>query len=310
MLVPVPPAAQAAELPVWAQRIEGPSEPGLDELQCRWLGTAGFEIRTAKATILIDPFFTRISLWQLLLGPVRPDPEQIKPYLRPTAAIFVSHSHWDHLLDAPMATRLSGATLYGSAETLQVARAEGLPASQMSLLEGHGVVTVGDVTIEAIPSVHSRIPTQMFVGGKLPPTVSLPMGFLSYKHGPVYGFLIRWRGRTLYHCGSADFSDREVAGTKVDVLLQCLAGWKNSPHLWERLRDRLQPQVVVPMHHDDFFRPLSEGYHEVMFANVAEALAGIRQAMPDATILQVPLLQSFRVWAAEGVPLPAANPGP
>jgi L-ascorbate metabolism protein UlaG (beta-lactamase superfamily) len=299
-------AAQADSPPHWVQRLAGTAPPGPDELQCRWLGTAGFEIRTARTTVLIDPFFTRVSLTTLLKGPIRPNPAMIRPYLHATHAVFVGHSHWDHLLDAPTIARMTGATLYGSDDSLRVARAEGLPGSQTTLLRAHGIVTVGDLTVEAIPSVHSHIVTQWFVAGDMPKTVTTPMGFLSYKHGPVYGFVIRWRGRALYHSGSADFVDSEMSGRHIDVLLQCLAGWKSSPHLWERLRDRLQPRVIVPMHHDDFFKPLSAGYHEVMFADTRNAYTAIRRTMSDVTLIPLDPLEGIRLQARDAA-VPAAK---
>lgn len=268
---------------------------GSGELAIRWLGTAGFEIRTAKTTVLIDPYFSRVPLWRLLTGPARPDMATIRRYVTRADAVFIGHGHFDHLLDAPAIARLTGATLYGSADSVRLAQAEGLPRKQLALLHGGETIRVGDLEVVPVRSDHSDVATQWVVRADMPPLIRLPMGFRDYGAGQVFGFWLRWRGHTLYHCGSAQLREAELQGRPAETVLVCLAGWKSSPDLWGRIRRTLHPRALMAMHFDNFFRPLTAPLREVLFANRAEALKGMAAANPGAQVIEPALLQEFRL---------------
>ena len=291
--------AGAAPLPAWLTTGDGSALPGPDELAVRWLGTAGFEIRSAKAGILIDPFYSRTPLLPLLTGPARPDEAAVKARVRPVQGVFVGHGHYDHLLDAPTAARLTGAGLYASASALAVAAQEGLPARQRHALRAGEVIRLGDLEVEVVESRHSSMPTQLLAGGELAPGAKVPLGFLAYKNGPVYGFLIRWRGRSLYHSGSAEVLDANLRGKRADVVLICLSGWKSTPDVFGRVYQALRPSVIAPMHHDDFFKPFEAGFQENPLAYHGEALGVIRRDAPGAAILGVDYFDDHRLAARD-----------
>jgi L-ascorbate metabolism protein UlaG (beta-lactamase superfamily) len=79
--------------------------------------------------------------------------------------------------------------------------------------------------------------------------------------GGAYGVLVAHRGVSVYHNGSADLIDAELAGKHADVLLVGLAGRQATPHYLSRLTEALGPRVIVPTHHDAFFAPLDRGVH-------------------------------------------------
>jgi L-ascorbate metabolism protein UlaG (beta-lactamase superfamily) len=255
-----------------------------DELTVRWLGTAGFELKTPTTTLLIDPYLTRAGLFKLMTGPARSDCRAVTRRFDRVDAILMGHSHYDHLLDGPAIARDFGAKLIGSRDTVRIGRAEGLPDSQLQEVQGGDRVEIGDFTIEVVPSVHAKLFTQVWVGGDMPEHFEMPLGFMDYKNGPVFGFLIHWNGRTLYHCGSADLIDDQLAGHRADVLLQCIAGWKSDQTVFARMARALDPRVVVPMHQDDFFRPFKKGMRLSPVAYMDEAIAHIRREMPAATV--------------------------
>jgi L-ascorbate metabolism protein UlaG (beta-lactamase superfamily) len=293
-------SAPPVQPPGWLGPADGIHPPGPDALDVRWLGVAGFEIRTGKAAILIDPYFSRTPLWDLLSKPVKPDLERIHRYLRPVQAVFVGHAHFDHLMDAPEVAKELNIPLYCSDQGERIAAAEGLNASLQRALTPGTIVRVGDIEVEAIESRHSDMPTQMLAGGDVAPNIKWPMGFLAYRNGPVFGFLIRWRGRSLYHSGSAQILDAAATGHHADVVLQCLTGWTSSPHIFERVNATLTPRVIIPMHDDDFFKPLDAGWSENPLARRKEGLAAMHKAMPGASIVTMGFLETLRLKAAEG----------
>lgn len=291
--------AGAAPTPAWLTKGDGTAMPGPDELAVRWLGTAGFEIRSAKGALLIDPYFSRPSLGALLAGPARPDEALVKARVRPVQAVFVGHGHFDHFLDAPLVAKLTGATLYTSETSINLAAQEGLPASQRRAVRPGDVLRVGDIEVEVVESRHSSMPTQALAGGPMAPDAKLPLRFLEYKNGDVFGFLIRWRGRSLYHNGSAEFVEEGLGGSRAETVLFCVSGWTSTPGVWKRVYDTMKPAVIMPMHHDDFFKPFEAGVQENLLAKHAGALATIRRDAPGAAIVDVDFFDDHRFRARD-----------
>lgn len=295
-----PEAPPARPAPEWlAPRAEHSRPLGPDEIAVRWLGTAAFEVRTARGAILIDPHFSRHNLWQLLSGPIAPDEARIAQDVPQADAVFIGHAHHDHVIDAPTVARKLEAPLYGSVDVARVARASALPAEQMRTLHGGERIAVGDMVVEAIPSRHSDMITNTLVHGTIPEDVRLPMRFWDYKHGQVFIYAIHWRGRTIYHLGSAEIVEQHLGRRSADVVLLCMSGWKDNPGVFERLERALDPRVMVPMHHDDFFRPLSEGFHEGQLAFMDGGTRALRRAMPAASLVSLDLFQEMRLRAEE-----------
>lgn len=301
-VLPASPAGSADQVPPAAPAwfAPAPERPvGKDELAIKWLGTAAFEIRTARGSLLIDPHYSRHNLFQLLKGPIRPDMARVRRHLEPVQAVFVGHAHHDHLIDAPAAAGLLQAPFYGSEDAAKVARLEGLPESQIHTLTGGEKIRVGDMTVEAVASRHSHIITNVMVNGNIAPWTQLPMRFWDYKHGQVFTYVVHWRGRTVYHFGSAEIVEASFRDRRADVALLCLSGWKDNPSIFGRLDATLHPRVVVPMHHDDFFRPLEEGFHPGQLAFVGEAFPTIRREMPESHLAEPALFQEYRLSAPE-----------
>jgi len=282
-------------MPTWLHEARGPL--GADQLSLRWYGTAAIAIRTRATTIFIDPYFTRDPLLRLIFGKAVPRPDEWPGDLPEPAAIFISHGHFDHLLDAPLLARRTGATLHASDLGVRIARAEGTPDAQLHGLRGGERIAVGDLEVEVIPGEHSRVATQLLYRGDLPADLRMPLWFLTYKCGPVFNFLIHWRGRTIMHTGSAQIREEYLRDRKVDVALVCLAGWTATPDLWPRLRDAVHPDVLVPIHHDNFFRPLAAGFREVPVAFSRMAFARIGQEMPETEIVQTDFSRELRLEA-------------
>lgn len=302
LLVALPaPAAEAPPLaaPDWLRAADPARPVGPDELAVRWLGTAAFEIRTAETSILIDPHFSRHNVWQLLAGPLTPDMARIEKHLPKADAVFIGHSHHDHMVDAPAIAKKLDVPLYGSEDTSRVALGAGLPARLVKTLQGGERVRVGDLTIEAVPSEHSDIITNWLVAGRIAPDAKPPMRFTQYKHGPVFTFVVHWRGRTVYHFGSAEMIEPVMKGRKADVAMICLSGWKDNRPIFGRIAGALAPSVVVPMHHDDFFRPLEAGFHPGQLAFVDEAYPAIARDMPHSALVKLDLLDEFRLSPQE-----------
>lgn len=283
--------------PVAARAPSGPS------LRIRWLGTAGHVISTEDTTVLLDPFLTRPSL-RGLTRPLRSDEDAIHAWIPPRVdAILVGHSHYDHLLDAPTIARMRSARIAGSETTVAVARASGVPAERLEIVPPEGrVLTVGSLEIAFVPSLHGRI----FLGrvpfpGSIAGPPRLPLRASQYRMGGAFGILIRAGERTVYHNGSADLVDAELAGRHADVVLAGLAGRRATRDYLTRLTGSLGPRVLVPTHHDAFFGPLELGERLLPGVDLDGFFREARSFAPDARII-TPLYHDEFVIPLEGDP--------
>ncbi|MFV1960015.1 MAG: hypothetical protein ACC662_11460, partial [Planctomycetota bacterium] len=124
-----------------------------------------------------------------------------------------------------------------------------------------------------------RVPVIRFVDRIEMPARGLPATPFRYPRGPVFAFRLEAGGRAFHVQGSAGIDDEALAPQAgVDALFACLATRHGTPDYLARLGRALRPQVLVPFHHDDFFRPLAapprpvKGLRWKAFLEDAEAL--------------------------------------
>ena len=93
-------------------------------LQIRWLGTASYVIQLGDVSVLVDPFASHQGRLRVLsVIPLQSNLPHLQRTFRNVPkprAIFIAHSHWDHLMDVFPLIRLKGwksVPLYGSVTT-------------------------------------------------------------------------------------------------------------------------------------------------------------------------------------------------
>ncbi|MFP2930593.1 metal-dependent hydrolase [Pyxidicoccus sp. 3LG] len=198
-----------------------------------WLGHAAFEVVSPGGTrLLIDPWLKENpktpAEWKDLARFAREKP----------AAILVTHAHGDHAPDVPELARVSGALVVSTGEHL---RAMKIPEAQQHSVNVGGSFQLGDVTVHAVPAMHSSDP-----GGR-------PLGY-------VVTFA---DGRSLYHTGDTGlFGDMALIHELYhpDIVLLTMGGgrWGLDPKTAAlAMRKYFKPSVIVPMHFGTF-EPLAE----------------------------------------------------
>ena len=111
----------------------------------------------------------------------------------------------------------------------------------------------------------------------------------AYRCGQVWGIRVEVGGIALYHQGSADLLDDEIAGGGADVLLCGISGRRFPPRYVERVVRALRPHLVVPMHHDDFFRPLGAPVRFSFNVNLTGFADEVRAASRDLPVGVLPV---------------------
>ena len=115
-------------------------------------GTSDLHIGDDQHSLMTTPFFSRVSILRAALRKISPDPRLIEAGLRAAKittvdAIFVSHSHHDHVMDAALTAKKCGSQLYGSSSALNVGSGGGLSRPKLHPIEPNMVISVGDFRI-------------------------------------------------------------------------------------------------------------------------------------------------------------------
>ncbi len=118
-----------------------------------------------QSTWLVDGFFSRQPLSEVAFTRLKVDETQVgavaaemfKRLDMPSAlsGIVVAHSHYDHSLDAPFLAKQYGARVVGSESTLQIAKGQDVPTTQIDAFTGSGRVKLGEFDIQLIQSAHA-----------------------------------------------------------------------------------------------------------------------------------------------------------
>lgn len=215
-------------------------------LSFQWSGTASLVFKAGGQVLAIDPFFTRPSL-TTLLRPLAPDGELVAEYLPRCDFVLVTHSHYDHLLDVSEVMRQTDAVVFGSANTCHLLAIVGAPVPKTTEITVGERLVLGSFEVEVIRGQHSPIPLAKLFNGPFRLGLEPPLHAWDYRMDLCLGYRIMVNGIRLLIC----------------------AGDPHAADLWFAVaqepqryyRDMLQgihPRVIVPIHWDNFTRPLSK----------------------------------------------------
>ncbi|MEE4177607.1 MAG: MBL fold metallo-hydrolase [Bacteroides sp.] len=250
---------------LFTQDLDNPSN---GSVKVTFLGATSLLLDDGETQILTDGFFSRHGLWKVVTSQIHTDRKKVdnaisKYEINRVKAIFVSHSHYDHAFDVAYVTQRTGAVLFGSPSTLNIARGGGLGEEQMAPLEPGREVHMGAFSITAISARHS--PPSFFnnnIGHAIDRPLSQPAWVFKYVEGGSYDFLIKHAGKSIYIIPSANYVEGMRDKYKADVVFFSIGNiahqsieFKNT--LWENSIEKLKPDLVIPIHWDNFFTPLS-----------------------------------------------------
>jgi len=253
----------------------------------RWLGTACHRIEHRGSTLLVDPFVSR-PRFRDLLRPLRSDRGAVERWAPDAQAVVVGHAHYDHLLDAPLIAKRTGALVMGSRSTARVALGHGVERSRIRAASEHGLeAEAGPFSVRLVPSRHAKI----LLGraspfpGEIRRARRRALRVHEYRDGGALGVFVRAGGTTIYHNGSADLVDAELEGLRADVVIAGIAGWRFTPRYLERLLAILRPRLVIPTHYDAFFAPLEDGVRLLPGVDIEAFVDEVRRFAPGVAVV-------------------------
>ena len=276
--------------------------PGQGGVRLTWLGTAGTFITDGKTGILIDPYVSRFSLGTVAFRlPLKPDRALIRNWVEKLGrekinAVIVSHSHFDHAADAPYFAIEAGAPLVGTESTLNVGRGAGVVENKLIAARPGQTMTFGDFSVKFIesdhgPAVLGRVPFPGTIDKPLAP----PVAAAKYRLGGVFALLITHPEGAILHHGSAGFKEGMYDGIAVDVLLLGISGRGNTHQYLENVALKTRAKLVVPIHVDNFFKPLEDGMSFLPTVKFGEFYSKANQYQSAFRIRTIPLCREVKI---------------
>lgn len=258
----------------------------------RWLTVASVLLEDGQSRILFDPAWTRPNLLHWLnLKQYRSDEELVTKILKENRissidAVFASHSHFDHVTDAPMVSRITGAVFYVDESSERLAKAYNDPRIRTIKITHMKQIRIGNFLITPILRQHPKILHLFyFLPGSVP--VNTNLSFWDYYTGDTWFYLIEHpEGVILVDQGAESHIDEVKALTgKVDVLLQGVANRIDDDSIINGYVKAFSPKVYVPLHFDNFFASFSAGEEgDLPGVRLQEILDKLKRAYPTMKV--------------------------
>ena len=245
-------------------------------LRVTFLGVSTLLFSDGESAILTDGFFSRPSKGSTFLTKLTPNRDLIARCLRRAGvtklkAVIVLHSHFDHALDAPeVVQQQPDACLVGSETTANIGRGYGLPEERIRVIRDGKVETFGRFQITLLRSEHSPLSLLTLLGiehvplgGEIKKPLKQPAHLWDYKEGGSYSLLVEHGGRRILVQASAGFKRGALAGRSAEVIFLGIGTLGKLPQshrdeYWHEVVEAVGPKRIIPIHWDDFSRPLNQ----------------------------------------------------
>lgn len=242
-----------------------------DTVTVIWLGVSTLLFDDGETQILIDGFFSRPSLTDILLRrPVTNDAAMINYALdeyrmRRLAAIIPAHSHFDHAMDIGAIANRTSASILGTPSSIEIARGAGVPDDQITLIEDGLGYEFGAFTVTLVPSRHAPIAWggSVPLPGTIDAPLPLPQPVSALREGGSLSIIIAHPQGTALVQASAGFAEGALNGVAADVVLLGVGGLESlgrdyAERYWQALVTTTGAHSVYPIHFDDFTKPFGE----------------------------------------------------
>lgn len=276
-----------------------------------FFGTSTLLFDDGESQLLIDGFFTRPSVLKTGFGKIKSNKKLIsslleQQHINRLKAVLVCHSHYDHLMDAPLICQMTGATLHGSSSTLKAGQGEGLADSSMCLFQPGRAISIGRFTVTAIVSKHTppfRVMGKTNATNPLHPDIDAPLKQPAkadaYIEGGTYDFYIQHGSHALLVKASTNYLDSALNPYRTEIIFLGVAmlGVQTDTfqnQFYTQTIAATGAQTVVPIHWDNFMKPLRQPLQALprLVDNLEKGLGYLKQKT-EAQGVRLKIMQSF-----------------
>lgn len=263
-----------------------------------YLGTNCHVISDGSTTLMIDPYFSRFSFFQLL-HKVSPRPDRIAACLRRAGiskmdALLFTHTHFDHVLDGVETARQTGAVMVGSSSLLKLGLASGFPADRTVVASPAYSMAWGKFRVTFFATPHTPFPAWIdyfvHLGEEIKKPIKPPACISQYRDGGVYSIWIEHPDGNILCLGSGGYAPQVFSGVQADIVLLCVGAADFMPrstrqNLFREYIAGVGAKQVFFTHWDNFFRPLeSEPQLMVLSRRSVKEYLDIAQQYPKISL--------------------------
>jgi Beta-lactamase superfamily domain len=261
------------------------ASPNESALHVQWLGVSSWIISYQNEVIVVDPFFSRPSLFSVALSSALPylfndfgyNVDRINDVLPElptnTKFVLIGHGHYDHLMDVPYyMKRKSGqhVTYVGSRTAKNILLGFNPVGLDFWIAEDGGKIEKSKIKVTAFPSDHAPhfFGYEFMSGNVNTPRSSFPTHTSDYLEGQTLIYFIDfldensqilWR---VFVNGAASSPDGMKAlksnnqtflkEHRVNIAILCVPGWDKVDDYPNSILSLINPDNVVLSHYDDF----------------------------------------------------------
>jgi len=300
------------------------SDTPADSITLKYLGSGGYFISKGKAALIIDPFFSPYRMFPLALKKISTQTENVERGLfdikdkvySDVDAIFITHSHYDHLLDAPyvfnhyLDTTRKTTSIYGSSSTKTIASAV-VDISHLTDIDANvgtlttkgewiylndGSIRVMPIMTNHAPHYHKLVSISLY-GGEAEPiknynTDSTKTFVTRWKGGSTFAYLIDFmkNGKPefrIYLLSSASsppdgfIHEETLKEHKVNLAILGAASFANVENYPQGILGHIKPEKLIIAHWEDLFKPyLHDPPRLIRATNFKKLIPQINQVYP------------------------------
>lgn len=224
-------------------------------VEIKWFGTAGLLFSAGGKSVLFDPYVP--------LNPALPAPDLSE--FASCGDIFVTHGHFDHMIDIPKVLAAGGGPVFCPARAAETLTREGAKKAALFTIGPGDVIERGPFKITVFKGKHIRFDPKLILQTLFNRRIvqyrsnlrPLLRGARQYPAGEVLVYFIEIKGKKILHLGSLSLEESERYPERVDVLTIPYQGRSDLSSYALPLISRIRPKSLFLHHFDDSFPPVS-----------------------------------------------------